>query len=77
MSKKKGDSTIRKSPSTSTSSGMDDAKKMEAGVKKKAPYPGDSENAAGTDNNEKGNFTKIGSPPISNESVNTGEKKKE
>lgn len=73
MSKKKEDNTA-KSPSTGTSSGMEDSKKIEAGVKKEASYPGGAGNAAGTENKEEGDFSKIGSPPVSNESMNTGEK---
>lgn len=58
-------------PATSTSSGMDDPEKVKKSKGKEASYPGDTNNAAGKNNEEK-KADDVGSKPVKDESLNTG-----
>ena len=61
-----------------TKSGMDKPEKIEKGVKKEAGYPGGAENAAGKNAQMKdsdGDHEEFGSKPVSDKSLNLGNKK--
>ena len=61
-----------------TKSGMDKPEKIEKGVKKEAGFPGGAENAAGAKapmKNSDVDHEEIGAKPVSDKSLNLGNKK--